>query len=137
MAIEATDSVLVVSAPGRDVRVTLRFVLKDPLHEVEKLYVHSYAVEGIRRTNLIYHAVEDLEIRDLRKHTLTYSEHGIAVARLITALAYHDFESAAKVESCYLREARRVIRDVLKTKDVHIIDYKVSESIPRHCLGTL
>jgi hypothetical protein len=111
---------------GRDTTGSLCFAVKgDPLHKIEKPYLHNYIAKGVPRTNLAYHRVDGIEIRDLRTHPLTYREHGIEVTELATSLAYEDFDDVAKVETCYLREAREAIRRALGTDEVYIWQYRV------------
>lgn len=117
----------VVLAGGKSTTASLCFVVKgDPLHKVEKPYLHNYSAKGVRRTNMTYEAVDDIEIRDLRAYPMAYIKHGIEATELVTSLTYEDFENPEKIETCFLKEARSVIRRLVGTNDVHIIEYKVS-----------
>lgn len=113
---------------GKNTAASLCFVVKgDPLHKIEKPYLHNYSAKGVRRTNMAYEAVDDVEIRDMRAYPLTYVKNGIEAAELVSSLSYEDFENRTKIETCFLKEARSVIRRVVGTNDVHIIEYKVGK----------
>ncbi|CEO60845.1 hypothetical protein PMG11_05349 [Penicillium brasilianum] len=105
-----------ISFPRRD----------NPALASEKPYVLDYFPgRGIRKTNIEFEVVRNIEVQDLRESSLSFEKNGVGVTQLMTAMEYPDFQDVEKVESCYLQEARDAISGFLGADDVYVIDYNI------------
>lgn len=109
-----------------DISAELCFCTKDdPIHKVEIPYLLTYSLEGVTKSNLAFEAVDNIPVLDVRKHSLTYEDHGIQLEHIDSKMMYDDWQDSQKIEKVFLREARDTIRKVVGHHEVYIFEYRV------------
>lgn len=106
----------------------LHFISRDPLFETEKPYAIQYEPHGdIPSSNMREDTVESVPIHDMRPDmaVLDFESDGFVVRDLDSSMAYDDFANPDVVMNTYLVEVQRLLRDLLGTNNVAIVEYLV------------
>jgi hypothetical protein len=108
------------------------FLSRDELYKTAKPYAIQYEPHGdVPQTNVIQEMVNDIPVRDLRplKNTFTLDKDGIVVRDLDTQMTHEDFADPAAVQDVYLPKVQELLREVLGTQNVAILEYLVGPRI--------
>jgi hypothetical protein len=119
----------------------IRYVKKDKtINPNEKGYIlHYKAPEGFPQNNFSIEPYDGIKIRNLRKASVQYENHGIMLATIDSSqMEPENFEDDDWIEKVYLPELHRSLCNSLGAKDVTIFDWmlrKRAVSFPRRNVG--
>lgn len=113
---------------GHDVKATMSFLPRKPLWDEEKPYHIRYKPHGdAPETNVTPEPVSNVHIQDLRPNIsrINLETDGITVYNLKSRMKYEDFANPDAVTKTYLPELCELLKQILKTKNVAVLEYLV------------
>lgn len=127
---QSEDCIPSIHTPLQMAQASICFLARDELYETTRPYAIQYEPHGdVPQTNVKQEMVNNIPIRNLRpfKDTLKLEKDGIVVRDLNTQMTYEKFADPVAVQDTYLPKVRELLRDVLETQNVAILEYLVSK----------